>query len=306
MGLNFRKSISLGKGVKVNLGTSGVGLSFGVKGARYSVNTNGKRTATFGIPGTGLSYTKTFGTKKSQTAASKAKNEKIKAQNAKAAEKEAKQNAEAVEEFNEELDEIMGIHRDGVQAIDWNKTETIPRTIRNLQDEVLAGNIDAYYEVIEKEEPFEAILDFGSQFEIGTEDPKLMVVEFNVNTEDIVPETELKLSASGKLTEKEMSKSTYYDILQDYVCSVTIRVARDIFALLPVDKVIVHAVDTAINPATGNNEDITYLSVIFERAVFEKLNLDRIDPSDSLANFEHNMKFSKTTGFKPVVQLTDW
>ena len=65
MGLNFRKSISLFKGVKLNLGTKSAGLSFGVKGARYSVNTNGTRRATFGIPGTGLSYTKTFGGKKS-------------------------------------------------------------------------------------------------------------------------------------------------------------------------------------------------------------------------------------------------
>lgn len=41
MGLSFRKSISLGKGLKVNVGKGGVGLSAGVKGARVSVNKNG-------------------------------------------------------------------------------------------------------------------------------------------------------------------------------------------------------------------------------------------------------------------------
>lgn len=41
MGLSFRKSIKLGKGVNLNIGKSGVGLSAGVKGARVSVNKNG-------------------------------------------------------------------------------------------------------------------------------------------------------------------------------------------------------------------------------------------------------------------------
>ena len=60
------------------------------------------------------------------------------------------------------------------------------------------------------------------------------------------------------------------------------------------------------NTATGNTEEVTYVSVIFDRATFNKINLDAIDPSDALSNFEYNMKFGKTTGFKPVVKLTDW
>ena len=55
-----------------------------------------------------------------------------------------------------------------------------------------------------------------------------------------------------------------------------------------------------------NTEEVTYVSVIFDRATFNKINLDAIDPSDALSNFEYNMKFGKTTGFKPVVKLTDW
>lgn len=56
MGLRFRKSIKLGKGVKLNLGKKSVGLSVGGKGARFSVNSKGRTTTTLGIPGTGLSY----------------------------------------------------------------------------------------------------------------------------------------------------------------------------------------------------------------------------------------------------------
>ena len=69
MGLNFRKSINLGKGFKLNVGKKSVGISGGVKGARVSINSSGRKTATFSIPGTGLSYSvnlnNLFGKKKS-------------------------------------------------------------------------------------------------------------------------------------------------------------------------------------------------------------------------------------------------
>ncbi len=67
MGLRFRKSIKIAKGVNLNLNKKSVGLSIGGKGARYTINSSGRRTATVGIPGTGLSYSHTSksGSKKS-------------------------------------------------------------------------------------------------------------------------------------------------------------------------------------------------------------------------------------------------
>lgn len=59
MGLRFRRSINLGHGLRLNFGKSGVGLSAGVKGARVSINSNGRKTTSVGIPGTGISYVKT-------------------------------------------------------------------------------------------------------------------------------------------------------------------------------------------------------------------------------------------------------
>ena len=59
MGFNFRKSINLGGGLKLNLGKKSVGISAGVKGARVSVKSKGRKSATLSIPGTGISYTKT-------------------------------------------------------------------------------------------------------------------------------------------------------------------------------------------------------------------------------------------------------
>lgn len=59
MGLRFRKSINLGGGVKLNVSKKSVGISAGVKGARVSINSKGRKTTSVGIPGTGVSYVST-------------------------------------------------------------------------------------------------------------------------------------------------------------------------------------------------------------------------------------------------------
>ena len=56
MGLRFRKSVKLGKNTRLNIGKKSIGISTGVKGARTSINSSGRRTSSVGIPGTGISY----------------------------------------------------------------------------------------------------------------------------------------------------------------------------------------------------------------------------------------------------------
>ena len=56
MGFNFRKSFSLGNGVRVTVGKKSASVSVGRKGVRGSISTTGRATGTVSIPGTGLSY----------------------------------------------------------------------------------------------------------------------------------------------------------------------------------------------------------------------------------------------------------
>ena len=75
MGFNFRKTISLGKGLKLNLGKKSASVTVGKKGVHHTISTTGKQTTTVGIPGTGLSYSTTTGTKKQAAKKSAAKAE---------------------------------------------------------------------------------------------------------------------------------------------------------------------------------------------------------------------------------------
>lgn len=66
MGLRFRKSFKIAPGVKVNLNKKSSSVTFGGKGAHYTVNSKGRKTTTVGIPGTGMSYTSTTSSQKAK------------------------------------------------------------------------------------------------------------------------------------------------------------------------------------------------------------------------------------------------
>jgi hypothetical protein len=57
MGWNFRKSVNLGGGFRVNLSKRGVGASAGIPGLRFGLGPRGKRLQV-SIPGTGMYYRK--------------------------------------------------------------------------------------------------------------------------------------------------------------------------------------------------------------------------------------------------------
>jgi tetratricopeptide (TPR) repeat protein len=60
LALRARKSIRIAKGINLNLSKSGVGISAGPRGLRYSVHSSGRRTASAGLPGTGVGYQKSW------------------------------------------------------------------------------------------------------------------------------------------------------------------------------------------------------------------------------------------------------
>ena len=67
MGLRFRKSIKIAPGVKVNLNKKSTSITFGTRGVHHTMNSKGRQTTSVGIPGTGISYSKTTTTKQKET-----------------------------------------------------------------------------------------------------------------------------------------------------------------------------------------------------------------------------------------------
>jgi hypothetical protein len=184
-----------------------------------------------------------------------------------------------------------------VRLADWKESV-------ELAQRLLDGDPKAKVEVIDELNPFTEISKLGSglSFEIQ-EGSKILEVELNIHSSEIIPSETKSLLSSGRLSTKKMAKGVFNELYQDYVCSAVIRVANEIFAVLPDDIVIVSAVDDLLNSKTGHLEKSAILSVIFSRDTLGKLNLSKIDPSDSMSNFVHNMDFKRTTGFKTVHKI---
>lgn len=67
MGMRFRKSVNVGKHVRINVSKSGIGGSIGVKGARITKTASGRTRKTISIPNTGISYVSESGGRKSSS-----------------------------------------------------------------------------------------------------------------------------------------------------------------------------------------------------------------------------------------------
>lgn len=276
MGLRFRKSVTLCKGVKLNFGKTGMSVSVGGKGYHKTINTKGQVTTSVGIPGSGIYYTDTRrlgGSRQANTqrsAQNQYYSQNMVGESQPIQEYEINDSIEAylspqeqninsgfvknelIQEPDESFyngiettdnvpklisaDEIRNLYLKSDEPVDW--TELLVSTtaddvfmeqdkwnfLKGISHRILSGDIDAYLEIIEKMRPVDDLLDYGSEFEFGTDNPKSMEVEFQINQHNDM-----------------ISTGINSELYNEYVSACTIRVARDLFALLPVRYVIVHA-----------------------------------------------------------------
>ena len=187
-------------------------------------------------------------------------------------------------------------NKDEEEYKSWKSMVEVARKI-NEKD------IDTYFEVIDEFRPLDDLLEFGSGFEFFIEEPNWIEVDFDVNTDTVVPKESKSLTKTGKVSTKQMTKSKYFDIQQDYICSCALRIARDMFALLPIEYIVINALDERLDSTTGQYNKEVLLSVKIDKNKLLDLNMDLIDPSDSMSNFECNMKFKKTSGLSAVERI---
>lgn len=178
----------------------------------------------------------------------------------------------------------------------WEESVAIAKAL-------LDGNAEAKIEAIEDLQPFAEISNLGSSLSTSVYDNGILEATIDVHGTEIVPSETKSLLKSGKLSAKKMPKERFNEIYQDYVCSCVLRVGNELFSAIPDNLVIVTAVDELLNSQTGHLEDAPILSVAVSRSTIERLNLEAIDPSDSMVNFKHNMSFKKTKGFERVQRI---
>ena len=103
-----------------------------------------------------------------------------------------------------------------------------------------------------------------------------------------------------------MPKARFHEIYQDYVCSCVLRVAREVFAILPVEGVLVTASVDVLELYTGQTTEQPVLSVAISRTEIDRLDFEQLDPSDAVEGFLHrgDAKAARKSGeFEPVTPL---
>jgi hypothetical protein len=191
------------------------------------------------------------------------------------------------------------------------------RLITSLARGILEYDTSAYRKILELVNPFSDLIELGSRLSFKFVGSTGVEVDLHVHSDRVIPRKRKFLSGSARsesgtgLKTQKLIRTEYYAsedffaMYQDYVCSCVLRVARDLFSLLPLDAVLVSALDVPrVNTSTGGQKEQCILSVLIPRQRLATLNMDLIDPSDSMANFEYRMSYSPYSGFSPVERLT--
>lgn len=174
----------------------------------------------------------------------------------------------------------------------------------NLANKLLSGDLGVKLEIIKELNPFSDIQELGSLLKFEISENNIIEATLKLDGQSVIPTEKKVLLQSGKLSIKKMPKGEFHEIYQDYVCSCMLRIGNELLAILPDELVLVHAVDNMLNSQTGHMEEQYILSIAISRQTISSLNMDLIDPSDSLENFVYKMKFKKTKGFEVVEPLT--
>ncbi|RXK86766.1 hypothetical protein [Filimonas effusa] len=167
---------------------------------------------------------------------------------------------------------------------------------------VLNKQVESYKDALLFFEPYSDIAELGTKVELSFQ-PEHVSIELKVNNKEVIPDYVLSQTSTGKLSKKTMTAGKINDLYQDYVCSCLLRVARETLAYLPVHYVVVNAVGVLFDSITGYEDAKTIVSVIITPDKLKQLNMNTIDPSDSMKNFHHRMRFSKTNGFSAVERI---
>ena len=168
---------------------------------------------------------------------------------------------------------------------------------------IIKGDKNAFVKAIQLLNPFGDIEADGTVLKFSIFSNQLTVDLF-VKSDEVVPNTTKRLIRDGlEIKDDPIPTSRFFEIYQDYVCSCILRIAKEVFAMLPINNVLINAKGNLLNTATGRFDEQIIVSVIIEKSKLEKLDFDYLDPSDCMSNFPCNMSFNKANGFFVVSSL---
>lgn len=168
------------------------------------------------------------------------------------------------------------------------------RQLRDVATRVLKGDPDAYLEVLTVHSSLNELTQLGATVRFVVHSQRELEATVTCNDSSIIPERSKSLTATGKLTEKAIPRARVHELYQDHVCSSLLRVARECFAVLPIDLLLLNGLASLDDSGAGAHAAQPIYSVIIQRNQLTHVAFDSADPSTVLEGFLHVGDFKAT------------
>lgn len=165
---------------------------------------------------------------------------------------------------------------------------------------VAARDPSTYEPIVQELGTLHSLASHGHKVRIEHTEPDAVYFYIEVKLSHLIPMIEVTQTAAGNLSYRDIPNRDRFLLAQDHLCSCALRVALDAFRGLPIDQTIVNVGQWGPSSVTGHPKLTTLLAVRFDRATLLNLVTRKVDPSDSMDNFEHRMKFSTRQGLAEV------
>ncbi len=177
------------------------------------------------------------------------------------------------------------------------------KAMHELATAIRQGDRQAYLVAIKEFSPLFKMQEIGCDLEIALPDDRTAEVDVVVSSDAVVPRHSKRLLPKGGLQVREMTVSRREEIYQDYVCGCALRLARELFAFLPLSRAIVNVQAPVSEAGAGPARLLTVLSLGVSRERLKALRFEAIDPSATMKLFPHRMRFEWGQGFSAVTPL---
>lgn len=160
-------------------------------------------------------------------------------------------------------------------------------TRTRLAQGVLGFDLNACHTALEQAGAFDELRGFGATVRLVAVEQARATLVHCIEDADVVPRREVVLSAGGSLGTRDIDVARRDALFKEHVCSCALRIAREVFAVLPVAAVHVRAELSRPDAGGVRLPLASLLGVQFERSRFVGLNFDAIQPAAAIASVSH-------------------
>lgn len=158
---------------------------------------------------------------------------------------------------------------------------------------------DLYLELLRQTDFFKIESELGVKIRLELKEDEILI-DLVIN-DTLIPDEVTSLSKTGRLSTKAQTKTNYYSLYQQHICSIILKVVKDCFnTLASIKEISINVIEEKVDPTDGHHKVFLLIQAAFAKEELENLNFERLEPVAAIEGFEPKWKFLKTKGYQPL------